>query len=751
MTLLKKQESIRDFNSIRKTTCCNCPAGCGLKVFLRDHSIVDIYGDEEHPINKGSVCPKGLLSALHLRNPKRVLHPHIRESLNDPFRMVTWDEALSFTAKKLQDLSEKRGKDSIFIYGGESAPFDYSAGASLFGTYFGTPNIPSRFAPRPFGHEGSIKKMFGVPGAQLLMNAPADWCNSRCILLYGCDLAASDPITFGPIIDARDRGTPLLVIDSQKTITASKATLSLRVKPGSESTALKGILHLLIHKALIEVEFLREAAIDFSSFRSKVKPFTPQRVAESCWVKEEDLEKMADVIARAKPVQVIAGDWATRHHLSEEDLLMCGALVCLRGSIGIPGGGLNFLNVSPFPLEGRFPSANNTLQPGEPSLSPLTLEEVLLNATKKVTALLWYGNPCARLAEGKRTKAALRDIPLIVHLSSYPNETYHYSHVSFPMSSWLEYSGLVAHNNGRALQWHHRVVDPPGQCKSPIDFWCDLAKCLNLERYFPWEGKNGLVDASKATDFFLQQNPLTMFASVEKLDPDKNPPGGLLWPCVQEADLEFENNRFIKGNIRGRNILFQRGHDYPLTGRRFPTPDGRISFACFDQTEGEDRTNEQRQSFQESVVDSRLPEEDSDFPLLLITGVPVDFIEEFGYFVNDRDKYTKRMILELHPQLGTILEIISGETIIVENERGNFSVPVWLNENVDPRVLWCPDGVDPYQPYFACESPYSLFEAPDRGRGARPFTKVTIYKPGGNKRKTREQLLNFLKRFASNS
>ena len=100
MTLRKKQESIREYHSICRTTCCNCPTGCGVKVFLKDNAIVDIYGDEEHPINKGAFCPKGLLSYYHLKNTKRIVHPQIRESLNDQFRTVTWDEALAFTSKK---------------------------------------------------------------------------------------------------------------------------------------------------------------------------------------------------------------------------------------------------------------------------------------------------------------------------------------------------------------------------------------------------------------------------------------------------------------------------------------------------------------------------------------------------------------------------------------------------------------------------------------------------------------------------
>ena len=738
MTLSKKQESIREYHSIRRTTCCNCPAGCGVKVFLKDNGIVDIYGDEEHPINKGAFCPKGLLSYFHLENPKRIVHPQIRESLNDPFKTVSWDEAIAFTAEKIQSLAKKRGKDSIFIHGGECAPFDYTAGGHLFARSFGTVNIPSCFFPYPLGNKGRIKKMFGVPGSQLLMNSPRDWSSSRCILLYGCDLAASDPITFGPIVDARDHGATLLTISSRKTITSSKATLGLRVKPGTESTLLKGIIHILIQKGLVDEDFLRESTTGFDSLKSKVESFTSESVAKSCWVKKDDLENMADLIGRVKPVQVIAGDWATRPYLSDEDLLMCGALVCLRGSVGVPGGGLNLLNVSPFLWENWPRDNDNTSQSKEDVAPSFFLENILFDSPDKVGAIVWYGNPCAGMAEGQKTKAALKEIPLIVHLSSYPNETYNYSHVSFPMSSWLEYSGLIANNNGRAIQWHNKAVDPPGECKSPLAFWSDLASACNLGKHFPWNGKTGVIDERKAMDFFLNENPLTNAASVDKLDPEKNPPGGLLWPCTEEVDLEFEESRFLigrQGNIRGKNILFERHKNYPLSNRRFPTMSGKISFS----------NNEMGSHHQKPFPDSYLSEYDIKFPLMLTTAVLVDFVENFGYFVSDRDTRTANMMVRINPRTAKVLGIENREVIIIENDRGAITAPAWIDEDLDPRVISCPAGVDPYQPHLGCESPLSLFEKPDIYSGKKSFAMVTMYKEGQSRLEKLQDLLRFLR------
>jgi len=734
----KRQETLRDYDSVRRTTCCNCPTGCGMKVFLKDGAVADIFGDEEHPVNKGSLCPKGLLAYRHLGNPERIVYPQIRERLGQPFRRVTWEEALSFTADKLKEIAAACGKDSLFIYGDESAPFEHLAQGSLFARHFDTLNGPYRFLPHPFGHGGSMKRMFGVPGFQLLMNSLRDWCNSRCIVLYRSDLAASDPITFGHIIDARDRGTALIVLDAQNTISSSKATLSLRVKPGSEPAVLKGILHVLMRKGLLEENSFEGSLQDHALLMSELEDFTLEKVAQCARIKKTDLEKMADLIGRSKPLQVIAADWNTRRYLSDEELFLCGALVCLRGSVGIPGGGLNLMDVSPFPAENVIPSKEGILLSGRSGSSSLCLETVLLSP-QKIGTLIWHGNPCARLANGKATKKALVEIPHLVHLSSYPNETFHSSHVSFPMSSWLEYSGLVTNNNGRAIQWHRKIVDPPGECRSPFEFWNELANACGVSGEIPFHRGHG-ADADEIADFFLKQNPLTRHITVEKLDPEKNPPGGLLWPCVTESDLEFENSRFVRGDIRGRNILFQRGQLYPLSDKRFPTPTGKIVFHVRTARDGTDTSDGHSEKSTPCLRSAR----DNLFPLMLITGLLVDFVEEYGYFVSDRDRWTARLAVKVHPQTGKLLEVKNGEDIIVENDCGSITVPVWLSEDVDRGVLWSPEGLDPYQPHVHFDSPRSLFDSPGPYSGAKSFARVTVYKPGQDRREATRKLLAFL-------
>jgi formate dehydrogenase major subunit len=96
----------RSFKLARTTetrnTCPYCSVGCGIIMYgLGDKAknvaanIIHIEGDPDHPVNRGTLCPKGagLLDFVHSTN--RLKHPEIREPGSKEWKRVGWDEALS--------------------------------------------------------------------------------------------------------------------------------------------------------------------------------------------------------------------------------------------------------------------------------------------------------------------------------------------------------------------------------------------------------------------------------------------------------------------------------------------------------------------------------------------------------------------------------------------------------------------------------------------------------------------------------
>jgi anaerobic selenocysteine-containing dehydrogenase len=686
-----------------------------MKVFIKGGKVTDIFGDEEHPINKGSLCPKGLLSYSHLNNPSRLTEPRIRENLQKPFRAVSWREAVEFIAGRLRRAVEENGKESVVIFGSETDPFDYLAGATGFASQFKTP-FPERFFPRPWGENGVIRKMFGVPAAQLQTNTPRDWCNSRCILLYCCDPAASDPITFGPILDARDRGAVLLAIDTKGSMSSSKATMSLRVRPGSQSVLLKGILRLMISRKFVDADFIAEWTEGFEALKSQVEPYTAEKVSQVCGIVSTELERFVEYLGKS-PVQVIAGDLNSRKFLSDSDLCGCAAISCLKGSIGIPGGGVNFLGVSPFSF--MRPETNGRAA----EVTNISLERLIVDRPGYISSLIWHGNPRAGFTGGKYSREALDKVPLIVHLSSYPNETSEHAHVSIPTSSWLEYDGLLATNNGRAIQCHRKVTDPPGQCHSPLEFWTELAGAMGFS--ISDQDKEAKAN-SKTYNYFLKNNPLTGAITFDSLDPNTEVPGGILWPCVDQSQVEFESSRFVKGTTRGLNILFQRNRNYLDCGRRFPTASGKICFPMF--ASGNEASPE--------------PSGVRNLPLMLTTGVRVDYVEEYAGF-RSGDNFGSEPFVKINPKLAKSLGIKNGDVLVVAGAAAQLNARACISDDVAPEVLWLPLGPGPEREY---SGPMSLFEVPAEGKTPGYFARVTVFKTDSDREATTKKIAELLGR-----
>lgn len=109
---------VREFKLTRSTetrnTCPYCSVGCGLLMYsLGDASknapaeIVHIEGDPDHPVNRGTLCPKGagLLDFVH--SPNRLKHPEYRAPGSKQWQRITWEDAFSRIAILMKDDRDK--------------------------------------------------------------------------------------------------------------------------------------------------------------------------------------------------------------------------------------------------------------------------------------------------------------------------------------------------------------------------------------------------------------------------------------------------------------------------------------------------------------------------------------------------------------------------------------------------------------------------------------------------------------------
>jgi formate dehydrogenase major subunit len=112
---------VREFKLARATetrnTCPYCAVACGIVMYglgdaakNAEASIIHIEGDPDHPVNRGTLCPKGagLLDFVH--SPSRLQHPEYRAPGSDKWQPISWDDALGRIAKLM-----KEDRDANFV------------------------------------------------------------------------------------------------------------------------------------------------------------------------------------------------------------------------------------------------------------------------------------------------------------------------------------------------------------------------------------------------------------------------------------------------------------------------------------------------------------------------------------------------------------------------------------------------------------------------------------------------------------
>jgi anaerobic selenocysteine-containing dehydrogenase len=92
------------------TDCTICYHSCGMNVLVEDGKIKKVEGLQDHPLNKGQLCPKGQRAIELVYHPDRLKYP--LKKVNGKWERLSWDDALSEIADKLQRLKRNSGRIS---------------------------------------------------------------------------------------------------------------------------------------------------------------------------------------------------------------------------------------------------------------------------------------------------------------------------------------------------------------------------------------------------------------------------------------------------------------------------------------------------------------------------------------------------------------------------------------------------------------------------------------------------------------
>jgi|TARA_B100002003_G_C14155299_1_gene556107 anaerobic selenocysteine-containing dehydrogenase len=739
-----------------------------MKVFMKDNRIVDIYGDEEHPQNYGSLCPKGTANYQHAYNPLRAKYPMIREdNVNGKYKRATWDEALDFIAERLQYIREKWGAHAVACHRTGRSSYGNKLGGSRFMTMFGTPNIYGQ-GPLCCESPGAIGQyVFGAKEFLRLFNPCQDAMNSDTIFQTGSNAAALEVITEKWYKEAQDKnGAYYICIDPRFNATMAQADLAFRIRPSTDAYVGLTLANILIHEIDgIDHEFIDKWCVGFDKFAAHVKDYTPEKAENITWVPAEDYRLAAEKIAFPRRTHFTGCLGTAQQYDAGNGNKSYQILVAITGNVGVKGGGWNWLHncrpvlsagkdLKEYVMKIKEPQLSDKIIPWGDTSSACTIDPGYTGKPYPIKGLIWNGNHLVQWPNNNKSREYMKNLHCGVHLAFHPNETSSWMHASMPITSFFEHEGVVHHGNNRHVQWHNWIIPRQWECRADIDFWAGLAKRFEFgESYYAPEGKTWWKDKKKTEidervcqNWFHSQESFVSGITADLMDPEKSPKGGVMWPAETKDEAMMYSDP--EATIRGSQwIMYKEGVNYPGTDKRFPTPSGKVEIwsDALDQIGFYPLPIHVEAS---STPISR-PDVWEKYPLVMSTGRLVAHFHEMGHWWPWMVELEPHMFCNIHTETAKVLGIKDGDTVIVENDLGKVYCVAWVNEMVDEGSVWMPEGFDKYQPFYPYQNVNELVDNtvkdPFYTQAQYKCNLVKVYRKGEDSDSAVEKTKEFLK------
>ena len=612
-------------------------------VTVEGDRIVEIQGDPENAATEGTVCLKGLSYAQRVRAPDRLTTP-LRRNAQGEFEIVSWEDALDEIASKLQTIREESGPQSALYYEGSGSHGALSALADAFWRPFGGPTRAHGDLCWPAGLEAT-RLTYG----DNRHNHPVLTRESRFILLWGHNPAETNIHQWRFILDAREKGARIAVVDPRGTDSTDLADLHLQPRPGTDGALALGLANLIVSEGLHDEGFLGRHAHGFEGYRERIRAFPPDRVAEITGLTEDEVRGLARAYASSKPALLIAGFGLQRHRHAGQAMRAVALLPALMGNLGIPGGGWQYANLASH-LLGPPPGIPPEPEGATRSFPTSRLGWHLQNLTDPPLRAAWFGkaNPVSQHPRTSEVRKGFEKLELVVVVDQFLTDTAGEADFVLPAKTLFEEEDLVTAYWHPYLQLRQKVMDAPEGVLTETEIWRRLCERFGF--------------GTEAFDV----DPVERLRSM--------------LPRGKEGMLEALRDGPLDLSDRG-DVVWADGI--------FPTPSGKVEFASDEAAQlwGVDSLPDY-----DPLPEGHQGPESGSFPLHLLTCKTRDRIHsQFGNlsWIQEVDR---PRVLDIHPNDAETRGLREGELVRIWNERGATEAPVHLNWGIRPGVVHVIEG-----------------------------------------------------------
>jgi formate dehydrogenase major subunit len=567
------------------TTCAYCGVGCAFKAEMRGDEVVRMVPYKDGKANRGHSCVKGRFAWGYATHRERILKPMIRAAVADPWREVSWEEAIGHVASEFKRIQTTYGQRAIGgITSSRCTNEETFLVQKLIRAGFGNNNVDTcaRVCHSPTGY--GLKTTFGTSAGTQDFDSVE---HSDVIVVIGANPTDGHPVFASRMKKRLRHGARLIVIDPRRIDLVHTphvdAAYHLPLRPGTNVAVLDAIAHVVVTEGLVDEAFVRarcdwDEFEDWATFIAEPRN-SPEEVAKFSGVPAETIRAAARLYATGGNAAFYYGLGVTEHSQGSTAVMAIANLAMATGNIGRPGVGVN-------PLRGQ----NNVQGACDMGSFPHEVSgyrHISEDATRSMFEALWgkpldeepglrIPNMLDAAVDGSfkgiyiqgedilqsdpnthHVAAGLAAMECVVVHDLFLNETANYAHVFLPGSTFLEKNGTFT-NAERRIQPVRKVMAP----RAGLEDW-QVTQAIANAMGLPMEYGH----PSEIMDEIAALTPTFAGVSFDKLDRL----GSIQWPCNEgapEGTPVMHENGFVRG--MGRFVVTEYIPTDERTGPRFP-------------------------------------------------------------------------------------------------------------------------------------------------------------------------------------
>jgi molybdopterin guanine dinucleotide-containing S/N-oxide reductase-like protein len=673
------------------TVCSHdCPDSCAVLVTVDSAGrAVKLQGDPSQPVTQGFLCGKVAKYLDRVYSPQRILYPLRRKAgvakgplkrgeEHEAFERVSWDEALSEIAARLQQISDTYGPESIL-------PYSYAGTIGVLG--FGS--MDRRFFHRLGGSQldrticseaGGVA--WNLVYGKKLGTPTEDFSQAKLIVAWGANIHGNN-IHLWPMVEkARRNGARLIVIDPYKTRTAALADWHIAIRPGTDVALALGMMHVILREGLEDRAYIDEMTHGFRQLAERAREYTPERVAAWTGMTAAEVEQLAREYATTHPTALRLNYGVQRCENGGTAVRAIAMLPALTGAWKHRGGGGSLSTSGAFAwnkreLERRDLALDSPLGREARVVNMAVLGQALnqgiennesnsvrehdadvLSGGPPVHALFVYNsNPGAVAPNHNAVRRGLArpDLFTVVH-DLFFNDTTDYADYVLPATTFLEHTDIQGAYGHYFVQLSSQAIEPPGEARSNVWLFSQLAQTMGFTDACFRDTEEQLIRQTLSIGFDgLSRNPGMEHISFE--------------------DLKEKGHIPLSFHREPETLPF-----LPFASGPLPTPSGKIEFYSDAlAAQGKDPLP----GFT-PPTESRWSERAGHFPLEFLGRKADNYMNStFANLDGHRKMEARtRQRLEMHPADAKARGIADGDKVRVWNDRGE----IFLNALVDGSV-----------------------------------------------------------------